>query len=180
VSGVPAGATRLVVRGVGSLSADSIALAAELVAVLSRQAGHGASAAQAERIHARATALSASNELAFTRASRELDASISGEGDEFALTQALAGAVEVPLAVCQAANDLVLLAAELAAGTLSQRCADLCGAAQLAAGACDAAALLVRANLTVGPADERRSRAEQTSIAARAAARRMCEELLPA
>ena len=167
-------------RGVGALSADSVAQAAELVAVLSRQAGQDASAAQAERIRARAAALSVSNELAFTRASRELDAATSGEGDELALTQAVAAAVEVPLAVCQAANDLVLLAAELAAGQMSQRSADLCGAAQLAAGACDAAAVLVRATLTVGSADERRSRAEQTSAAARDAVRRMCEQLLPA
>ena len=180
VSGVPAGGAGLVVRGVGALSADLVAQAAELVAALSRQAGLRSSAAQAERIRARASALSVSNELAFTRASRELDASTSGERDELALAKALAGAVEVPLAVCQAAHDLVLLAAELAAGPMSQRRADLCGAAQLAAGACDAAALLVRATVTVGPADERRSRAEQISTAARAATRRMCEELLPA
>jgi formiminotetrahydrofolate cyclodeaminase len=179
VSGVSAGPERLVVRGVGALAADSVAQAAELVAVLSRQAGQGSGAAQAERIRVRAAALSVSNEVAFTRASRELDASSSGEGDELALTQAVAGAIEVPLAVCQAAHDLVLLAAELASGPLSERRVDLCGAAQLAAGACDAAALLVRASLAVGPADGRRSRAEQTSTAARTATRRLCEDILP-
>jgi formiminotetrahydrofolate cyclodeaminase len=157
-----------------------VAQAAELVVVLARQAGQSASAAHAGRIGARAVALSVSNELAFTRASRELDASIGGEAEEVALTPALADALEVPLRVCQVASDLVLLAAELAAGPMSQRRADLCGVAQLAAGACDAAALLVRANLTVGPTDSRRSLAEQTVTAASAAARRLSQELLPA
>jgi formiminotetrahydrofolate cyclodeaminase len=150
------------------------------VAVLARQAGQGASAVQAERILARASALSVSNELAFTRASRALDASNSGQTDEFALSRSLADAVEVPLRVCQIARDLVLLAEELAAGPMSQRRADLCGVARLAAGASDAAALLVRANAAVGRDDPRRSLAEETSNAANAAAQRLCEEFLPA
>jgi hypothetical protein len=179
VSGAQAGGTHLVVRGVGALAADLVAQTAELVGVLARQAGQGESAAEAGRIGARAAALSVSNELAFTRASRELDASISGEGEEVALTPALADAVEVPLRVCQVASDLVLLAAELAAGPLSQRRADLCGIAQLAAGACDAAALLVCANSTVGRTDPRRSRAEQTVTAANAAARRLSQDVVP-
>jgi hypothetical protein len=180
VSGARAGAAGTPVRGVGALAADTVAQGAELVAVLARQSGLGTATAQAERIRARASALSISNELAFTRALRELDAAIVGEGDEFGLTRALAGAVDVPLAVCQVANDLVLLAAELATGPLSHRCADLCGSARLAAGACDAAALLVRANLTVAAGDPRRNLAEATATAAAASARILCEELLPA
>jgi hypothetical protein len=170
----------LIARGVGALAADTVAQCAELLALLARQAGVGAYAAQAVRIHARASSLAVSNELAFTRASRELAASIGGQGDEFALTQALAGAVEVPLRVCQAASDFVLLAVELAAGPLSHRSADLCGSAQLAAGACDAAALLVRTNLTVGDDDARRSLADQISTAAGFSVRRLCEEVVSA
>ena len=109
---VERGVAPLVARGVGALAADTVAQCAELIALLARQAGMGAYAAQAVRIHARASSLAVSNELAFTRASRELEASIGGQGDEFALTQALAGAVEVPLRVCQAASDLVLLLKE--------------------------------------------------------------------
>jgi formiminotetrahydrofolate cyclodeaminase len=168
------------VRGVGALAAGIVAQAGELVAVLARQAGQGASAAQAERIVARASALSVMNEHAFTRASYELDASIGGRGDEFALTQALARAVEVPLGVCEVASDLVLLAADLAEGPLGQHRADVCGAAQLAAGACRTAALLIRVNLTVGAADPRRSQADVVSTAADYTARRMLEELVGA
>lgn len=180
VSDVPGSATHLVVRGVGALAADSVAQAAELVAVLARQAGQGTSAGQAERILARASALSVSNELAYTRASRALDASNSDQADEFTLSRSLADAVEVPLRICQVASDLVLLAAQLATGPMSQRYADLCGVARLAAGASDAAALLVRANPTVGPDDPRRSLAEETSNAANAAAQRLCERFPPA
>jgi formiminotetrahydrofolate cyclodeaminase len=167
----------LVVRGVGALAADMVAHGAELVAVLARQAGQGAAAAQAHSIHARAAALSVSNELAFTRAVRELDASIGGQGDEFELTRALARAAGVPLQVCQVASDLVLLAAELAAGSLSGRAADLAGVAQLASGACSATACLVRANLTVGHEDPRRTQADVTAVAATEAARRLLDDL---
>jgi hypothetical protein len=180
MSAVPSGAATFAVRGVGALAAETVEQNAELVATLARQAGLGAATAQAEHIRARAGRLSLRNELAFTRAARELDASIEGRGDEFALTQALAGAVEVPLEVCEVANDLVLLATELAEGPLSQRAADLCGSACLSAGACDTAALLVRANLAVGAADPRRSLAVQTATAATTSARRLCEALLPA
>jgi hypothetical protein len=170
----------LVVRGVGALAAEIVAQAAELVAVLARQAGHGPSAAQAARIQARAAALAVLNEQAFSVASRELDASIGGEGDEFALTQALARSVEVPLDICRVASDLVLLCAELADGPLSARGPDLCGAAQLGVGACNAAGLLVRANLTVGAADARRGRADVISTTADRTARRMLEGLVGA
>jgi formiminotetrahydrofolate cyclodeaminase len=181
VSDVPGSATHLVVRGVGALAADLVAQAAELVAVLARQAGQGASAGQAERILARASALSVSNELAFTRAARALEASNSGgQADELALSRSLADAVEVPLQVCQVASDLVRLAAQLATGPMSQRWADLCGVAQLAAVACDTAALLVRANLGADPADPRHSLADETAAAATAAAQRLREKFLPA
>lgn len=169
----------LVVRGVGALAADTVAQAAELVVVLARQAGQSAAAAQAQRILASASALSVSNELAFARASRELEASLGGQGDERALGQALASAVDVPVRVCRAACDLVVLAGELAAGPISARRADLCGVAQLAAGACATAALLARSNLTLGPEDPRRIQVDQAATTARDAARRMLGGLPP-
>ena len=70
------------------------------------------------------------------------------------------------------------LAATLASGPLARRRPDLCGIAQLAAGACDTAALLVRANAVIPQDDERRDRAEQISAAARAAALRLRAELV--
>jgi hypothetical protein len=168
----------LEVRGVGALAAEIVERAAALVAVLARQAGEGADAAQAMRMAARASALSALNAQAFARASSELDASIGGRGDEFALTQALAQSVEVPLGICDVATDVVLLARVLAEGPLSDRSADLCGVAQLAAAACGTAALLVRVNLAMAPDDPRRSRADMVSTTAEHAARRMREELV--
>jgi hypothetical protein len=56
--------------GVGALAADMVAQAAELLAVVARQAGQDAATTQAEAIRARASALALSNEVAFTRASR--------------------------------------------------------------------------------------------------------------
>ena len=162
-------------RGVGALAADAVAQAAELLVALTRHAGLAEPQGRAARIHARASALSVSNELAFTRALREQEsASASREP-----SRAQSGAVEVPLAICQEASELVQLAATLASGPLTRRSADLCGIAQLAAGACDTAALLVRAYAVIPRDDERRDRAEQISAAARAAAQRVRAELVP-
>jgi hypothetical protein len=180
VSPVGDAAAGLVVRGVGALAADSVMQAAELVVALSRDARLVEPEAQAARIHARSAALGVSIELAFTRASRELHTAAGTPGGAPELSQAQARAVELPLEVCQLAGDLVALAAALAAGPMSARRADLCGIAQLAAGACNATALLVAANSTLARTDERRRRAEQTSIAADAEARRMRGELAPA
>lgn len=171
---------RLVVRGVGALAADSVMQAAELVVALSREARLGEPEAQAARIHARASALAVSIEVAFTRASRERQSTAGDPGGAPELSQAQARAVELPLEVCQLAGDLVALAGALAAGPMSARRTDLYGVAQLAAGACNAAALLVAANSTLAPTDERRRRAEQTSTAADAEAQRMRGAIRPA
>ena len=77
-----AGAGTQVVRGVGALAAETLAEAAALVAALARQAGQGSPAARAESIGARASALSVSNEMAFLRASRQLDAADHGQADD--------------------------------------------------------------------------------------------------
>ena len=163
MSGAGSGQAPLVVRGVGALAADMVAQAAELLAVVARQAGQDAATTQAEAIRARASALALSNEVAFTRASRQIEAARRGQSGDVTLAQAAASAADVPLRICQAANDLTLLAAELASGSMSQRSADLCGIAQLAAGACSAAALLVHANSGLAADDPRRSSAAQTA-----------------
>ncbi len=174
--GANAGSSTLVVRGVGALAADAVAQAAELTAALARQAGQREVSARAQAILARAAALSVSNELAFTRASRELDASSSGQGDELELGRALERAADVPLQVCEAASDLVALTAGLAAGAMSDRKADLAGIALLAAGACTATAHLVGANAGIGGHDPRHVHADALASAADASARRMLDE----
>lgn len=163
-------------RGVGALAADAVAQAAELVVALARHAGLAEPQGRAAQIHARASALSVSNELAFTRALREQEAAAGSREP----SRAQSGAVEVPLAICQVASELVQLAATLASGPLARRKADLCGIALLAAGACDTAALLVRANVVIPQDDDRRDRAEQISAEARAGAGRLRAELVPA
>ena len=128
-----AGAGTQVVRGVGALAAETLAEAAALVAAFARQAGQGSPAARAESIGARASALSLSNEMAFARASRQLDAAEHGQADDAALARARASAAEVPLQVCQVASDLVVLAADLASGPV-QNGASISGASFRACG----------------------------------------------
>ena len=174
--GADAGSSPLVVRGVGALAADAVAQAAELTGALARQDGQRDASARAQAILARAAALSVSNELAFTRASRELDASSGGRGDDLELERALERAADVPLQVCQAAGDLVALTAELAAGAMSNRKPDLAGIAQLASGACTAAAHLVRATAGIADDDPRCVRVATLARAAAVSARRMLDE----
>jgi hypothetical protein len=170
------GAGTQVVRGVGALAAETLAEAAALVAALARQAGQAGPAVRAERIGARASALSVSNELAFARASRRLDAADHAPADDAALARARASAADVPLQVCQAASDLVVLAAELASGPMAERRLDLWGVVQLAAGACSCAALLVCANAALDADDARCVQARQAESAAGAAARRFLDQ----
>ena len=171
-----AGAGTQVVRGVGALAAETLAEAAALVAAFARQAGQGSPAARAESIGARASALSLSNEMAFARASRQLDAAEHGQADDAALARARASAADVPLQVCQVASDLVVLAADLASGPMPERRLDLWGVVQLAAGACSCAALLVCANAALDADDPRSVQARQAESTAHAAARRFLDE----
>jgi hypothetical protein len=173
VSDQHAGAGTQVARGVGALAADALAEAAGLVAALARQSGQAAAAARAESIAARSSALSVSNELAFVRASRRLDSAARGQGDDAELRRTLASAADVPLQVCLAAGDLVVLAADLVSGPMPERDLDLRGVVQLAAGACACASLLVSGNTVLEPDDPRRVRAHEAETAARAAADRL-------
>jgi hypothetical protein len=180
VSDPHAGAGTQVVRGVGALAAGTLAEAGALVAALARQAGQSAPAARAESIGARASALSVSNELAFVRASRQLDAADHGHGDDAGLARARASAAAVPLQVCQVASDLVVLATDLAAGPMPERRLDLWGVVQLAAGACSCAALLVCANAALDADDAAYVQARQAESTAHAAARRFLDQAITA
>src|SRR6476469_5764141 len=78
--------------GAGSLAANIVAQSALLVVALARNTGDGPTAAQARRIAARAGALSAADDEAFTAATLQLAATARGEGDAFGLEVALAEA----------------------------------------------------------------------------------------
>ena len=164
----PDAAAGLVVRGVGALAADAVAQAAELLAALARGLAepHG----RAAQIHARASG-------AFGRRRARVHAGAARAGSRGRGPGAEPGAVRSGRG---SARDLARRRASSWSSRrgsrpspLAQRRADLCGIAQLAAGACDTAALLVRANAVIPQDDERRDRAEQISAAARAAALRL-------
>ena len=75
--------------GVGSLAANVVVHAARLTVALAREMHDGGSAAQAQRIAARADALSVANDIAFAAATGQLAASSSGQGDGFLLAVSL-------------------------------------------------------------------------------------------
>jgi hypothetical protein len=158
--------------GAGSLAANIVAQSALLLAALARESGDGATAAQAERIAARAGVLSVANDEAFTAATLQLAATARGEGDAFGLEVALAQAAATPRVICEAACDLALLSAEVADTGDGSRRADRIAIAQLSAAAASSAALLVRTNLTIGEDDWRLSSANAAAVDAARAAQR--------
>ena len=153
--------------GVGSLAANVVVQAARLTVALARQTCDGGSAAQAQRIAARADALSVANDIAFAAATDQLAASSGGRGDGHLLASSLDEAAEAPRVIAEAASDLASLAADLALAGDGTRRADYLGIARLSAAAAEAGAVLVRANLAVGQ-DDWRLRAA-TAAAAQAA-----------
>ena len=157
--------------GAGSLAANVVAHGATLIAVLARDAGKGAAAAQAGRIRARAGVLATTNDIAFAAAMRHLDAAARGDGDGIWLALALGDAAGVALVIAETSADLALLAADLASLVDGSRRVDCIGISRLAAAAASCAALLVSVNLVVGEGDGRLAAAvEAANQAARAAA----------
>jgi hypothetical protein len=106
--------TNMAPLGAGSLAANVVAQSAVLMAELARESGDGATAAQAQRIAARAGVLSVANDAAFSAATLQLAATVRGEGDAFGLEVALAEAAATPRVICEAACDLALLSAVIA------------------------------------------------------------------
>ena len=157
--------------GAGGLAANVVAHGATMIAILARDAGNGAAAAQAGRIRARAGVLATTNDIAFAAAMRHLDAAARGDGDGIWLALALGDAAGVLRVIAETAADLALLAADLASLVDGSRRVDCIGISQLAAAAASCAALLVRENLVVGEGDGRLAAAiEAANEAARAAA----------
>jgi hypothetical protein len=139
--------------GAGSLAADLVFDAAWLTAALARDEGNGPGAAQAGQIAERAESLSIANAAAFAAANEQLRAAAAGTSDWFLLKLALGNAASLPGAICEAAADLALLAADLARTGEAARRVDYIAIAELAAAAARASALLVRTNLTTTEED---------------------------
>ena len=161
--------------GAGSLAANVIAQAAMLVAALAHADGDGGTAAQAQRIGTRAGVLSISNDAAFARATQQLVAAATGEGDGFWLEVALGEAAATPRVICETACDLALLAAHLADTCDGVRRADYVGITHLSAAAASASAVLVRTNLVIADDDWRLMAASGAAAEAARAALRASE-----
>jgi formiminotetrahydrofolate cyclodeaminase len=149
-------------RGAGFAAGQVAAVAATLVAEVARAsseswAGAPGAAAQATALAERCQGLAEADADVFAAA---LDALAAGSRD---LMMRLEDAADVPLQIAEAAADV----AE-AAALVAERCdgvlrADAVAAAALAGGAALAAGHLVRANLVVGPDDERLTRARRAA-----------------
>ena len=154
----------------GSAAAAAAALAAALVANVARSASDPGTAAQADALAARLTALTAEDADAFEAAVRALEEPADGsETHDFLLGTVLRRAADVPLQIAEAAGDVALLAHAIAEVAPAGQRADAVGAALLAEGAARAAAHLVDINLASRPGDERHLARTTPSPAAAAA-----------
>ena len=153
--------------GGGSAAAVVASMAAALCAKVARASADGGSVAQATALGRRLTALAAEDARVFASALAELER----RDDDFTLGRALAEAADAPLRIAEACLDVAVLAGRLADLGVPELQADARCASALAAGAAQAAAVLVEANLSVNERDERiqlaRRLAEQAAAAAR-------------
>lgn len=171
---------------VDSAAGSSAAVTAAMAAALAGMAGRemeadvaGGAVAQSESLRNRLCGLALQSAAAYRRARDLLDRvsarashELSDEGeDSGVLGPALLEAADVPLAICEAAGDVVALAVWVARDGPADRRADALAAAVLAEGAVAAAAELVHVNLAVMPGDERAERARQLVDAAESARR---------
>jgi formiminotetrahydrofolate cyclodeaminase len=163
--------------GGGSAAAIAVAMAAGLITKVARGSPSwleaGSAIAQAERLRKRAAPLAQADAEAYEEAlaALHLPSQLEREVRDMAIGQVLARAVEIPLAIADAAADVALLGAVAAErGTLERR-ADAVAAVLLAACGAEVAAHLVEVNLVVTPEDERVQRARAVAEVASAAAR---------
>jgi formiminotetrahydrofolate cyclodeaminase len=162
--------------GGGSVAALSAAMAAALVSMAARAHGELAVAAQADGISRRLVVLAEEDAAALGHALDTL-AGNTGQGRQeqrdFSLGRALRRAADQPLLIAEAAEDVALVAAELADRIEGPVKADAAAAAMLAESAARVAAHLVAVNLATVDGDERLARAQDAAVGAGAAARRV-------
>jgi formiminotetrahydrofolate cyclodeaminase len=152
--------------GGGSAAALVGAIAAALCAKVALYAGDGGAVAQAAALCRRLTALADEDARVFLSALAELDR----RDDDFKLGRALAQAADAPLRIAETCVDVASLSSDLAQKAPAELQPDARSAAALAAGAAQAAAVLVEANLLVSDSDDRAKRARRLSDEAATAA----------
>ena len=160
----------------GPAASTAAALSAAAAAALIEMAAErSADWSEAKGIAAQASARRARlTELAAGSADALSDAMIALERRD-RIEPPLRKTVEVLQAIADAAGDVAELAAYAADRADWQVRPDVCSAAVLAEAAVSIAALLVRANLTVLPGDERRVEVERAAANASVATRRALE-----
>jgi methenyltetrahydrofolate cyclohydrolase len=153
--------------GGGSAAALVGAMAAALCAKVARLSGDDGAVAQAAALCRRLTSLADEDARLFATALAELER----RDDDFKLGRALEQAADAPLRIAEACLDVAVLASTLAEHGAAPVQPDARSAAALAAGAAQAAAVLVEVNLGVSDADERVQLAQRLSRQAADAAR---------
>lgn len=158
----------------GAAAALAASVAAALLAKVARTRlawdEAGGMVAQAQALRARAAALAQTDANEYEAALEALRAVAEGAAPAADLGEAVARAGDVPLAIGEAATDILGLAVELAERGDPAKRADAVVAAFLAEAAVRAARELVAVNLTVTRDDERLRRASLLAERARSAA----------
>jgi formiminotetrahydrofolate cyclodeaminase len=152
-------AARIAAPGGGTGAAWACALGAALAGMAAQFAGREEDAARADALRARALELAEADQSSWAPV---LEAQRRPAGDpqrEAAVQAALAQASETPLAIAEAAAEVAALARVLAGAGKPALQGDALAGADLAAGACRAAARLVELDLAGAPDDPRLARA---------------------
>ena len=152
-------AARTPAPGGGTAAAWGCALGAALAGMAARFAGRDAEAARADALRARALALAEADTESWAPVLAAQRRPADDPGRAAAIADALGGAAEVPLAIAEAAAEVAALARELADSGRPALRGDALAGADLAAGACRAAARLVEIDLAGAPDDPRLARA---------------------
>lgn len=152
-------AARSAAPGGGAGAAWGCALGAALAAMAARYAGRDEDAAHADAIGERALALGEADKHSWTPVLEAQRRPSDDAGRDAAIAVALGAAAEVPLQIAEAAAEVAILARTLAAAGKPALRGDALAGADLAAGACRAAARLVEIDLEGAPADPRLARA---------------------
>jgi len=152
-------AARTAAPGGGAGAAWGCALGAALAAMAARYAGREEDAARADAIGERALALGEADADSWTPVLEAQRRPADDPGRAAAIAAALGAAAEVPLAIAEAAAEIAALARVLADVGKPALRGDALAGADLAAGACRAAARLVEIDLEGAPDDPRLARA---------------------
>ncbi len=152
-------AARTAAPGGGTAAAWGCALGAALAAMAARFAGRDEDAARAEALRARVLELAEADQGSWAPVLEAQRRPADDPEREAAVRAALAQAAETPLAIAEAAAEVAVLARVLAGAGKPALEGDALAGADLAAGACRAAARLVELDLAGAPDDPRLARA---------------------